>query len=85
LLFEAAMHTDLSDVIVVYAPEHIQIKRLVQRDHLSEADALARVQSQMPIEEKKKRATFVIDNSGPIENTRKQTLDLFKRLKDRPA
>ena len=34
LLFEAAMHTDLSDVIVVYAPEHIQIKRLVQRDHL---------------------------------------------------
>jgi dephospho-CoA kinase len=85
LLFEAAMHTDLSDVIVVYAPEHIQIKRLVQRDHLSEADALARIRSQMPIEEKKNKATFVIDNSGPIENTRKQTLDLFKRLKDRTA
>jgi dephospho-CoA kinase len=85
LLIEAGMHDDINDVIVVYAPEHIQIKRLVQRDHLSEADALARVRSQMPIEEKKKRATFVIDNSGPIENTRKQTLDLFKRLKDRTA
>jgi dephospho-CoA kinase len=85
LLIEAGMHDNINDVIVVYAPEHIQIKRLVQRDHLSEADALARVRSQMPIEEKKKKATFVIDNSGPIENTRKQTLDLFKRLKDRSA
>jgi dephospho-CoA kinase len=85
LLFEAAMHADLSDVIVVYAPEHIQIKRLVQRDQISEADALARVRSQMPIEEKKKMATIVIDNSGAIDHTRKQTLDIFKRLKDSAA
>lgn len=85
LLIEAGMHDDINDVIVVYAPEHIQIKRLVQRDQISEADALARVRSQMPIEEKKKRATLVIDNSGSIENTRKQTLDLFERLKDRSA
>jgi dephospho-CoA kinase len=83
LLFEAAMHADLSDVIVVYAPEHIQIKRLVQRDQISEADALARIRSQMPIEEKKKKATIVIDNSGAIDHTRKKTLDIFKRLKDK--
>jgi dephospho-CoA kinase len=85
LLFEAAMHADLSDVIVVYAPEHIQIKRLVQRDQISEADALARIRSQMPIEEKKKKATIVIDNSGAIDHTRKKTLDIFKRLKDKAA
>ncbi len=85
LLIEAGMHDDLNEIIVVYTPQDIQIQRLMQRDHISEADALSRVQSQMPIEEKKKRATFVIDNSGPIENTRKQTLDIFKRLKDRSA
>jgi dephospho-CoA kinase len=81
LLFEAEMHKDLSEVIVVYAPEHIQIKRLMKRDNISEADAVARVRSQMPIEEKKNRATIVIDNSGTMQDTRKQTLEIFKTLK----
>ena len=81
LLFEAEMHKDLSEVIVVYAPEHIQVKRLMKRDNISEADAVARVRSQMPIEEKKNRATIVIDNSGTMEDTRKQTLEIFKTLK----
>jgi dephospho-CoA kinase len=80
LLIEAGMHQDLSEIIVVYTPQYIQIKRLMQRDQISEADALARVCSQMPIEEKKKLATIVIDNSGAIENTRKQTIEIFKRL-----
>ncbi len=83
LLLEAGMHTDLSEVIVVYAPQQLQLKRLMHRDQISEAEALARVRSQMPIEEKKRKATIVIDNSGTIEHTREQTLDLFKRLKDR--
>ena len=81
LLFEAEMHKDLSEVIVVYAPEHIQIKRLMKRDNISEADAVARVRSQMPIEEKKNRATIVIDNSGTMEDTRKRTLEIFRTLK----
>lgn len=82
LLFEAGMGSDLSEVIVVYAPEPIQVKRLMKRDHISHADAMARVRSQMPIEEKKKLATMVIDNSGTREHTRKQTLEIFQRLKE---
>ena len=85
LLIEAGMHDDLSEIIVVYTPQDIQIQRLMQRDRISEADALARVQSQMSIEEKKQQATLVIDNSGTIENTRRLTLDIFKRLKDSTA
>ncbi len=81
LLFETEMHKDLSEVIVVYAPEHIQVERLMKRDNISEADAVARVRSQMPIEEKKKRATIVIDNSGTMQDTRKRTLEIFKTLK----
>ena len=81
LLLEAQMHKDFSEIIVVYAPEHTQIERLMQRDGISKADALARIHSQMPIEEKKDLATIVIDNSGTRENTRKQTLDIFQRFK----
>jgi dephospho-CoA kinase len=81
LLLEAQMHKNLSEVIVVYAPEHTQIKRLMQRDGISKADALARVRSQMSIEEKKDLATIVIDNSGTRENTRKRTLEIFQRIK----
>jgi len=81
LLIEAEMQNDLSEVIVVYAPEHIQLSRLKQRDHISETEALARIRSQMPIEEKKELATVVIDNSGTLEDTRKQTIEIFKNLK----
>ena len=81
LLLEAQIHKALSEVIVVYVPEHTQIKRLMQRDGISETDALARINSQMPIEEKKNLATIVIDNSGTRENTRKQTLEIFQRFK----
>jgi len=84
LLYETGMHSNLSEVIVVYAPEHIQVKRLMQRDHISQEDALARIRSQMPIEQKKSLATTVIDNSGTLEHARKQTLKIFKRLKEPP-
>ena len=83
LLIETQAYMDLSELIVVYAPEHIQIARLMQRDGISRTDALARVRSQMPIEEKKGKATIVIDNSGTRENTRKQTLKIFQQLKDK--
>jgi dephospho-CoA kinase len=82
LLIETQTYMDLSELIVVYAPEHIQIARLMQRDRISKTDALARVRSQIPIEEKKGKATIVIDNSGTRENTSRQTLKLFQRLKD---
>jgi dephospho-CoA kinase len=82
LLIEAEMDNDLSEVIVVYVPEHVQVERLMQRDGISEADAFARIRSQMPIEEKKDKATIVVDNSGTRENTRRQTLKIFQRLKD---
>ena len=81
LLMEAQMHKNFSEVIVVYAPEHTQIERLMQRDGISKADALARVRSQMSIEEKKDLATIVIDNSGTRKNTRKRTLEIFQRIK----
>ena len=83
LLIEAGMHKELQEVIVVYAPEHIQLQRLMQRDNLSEAEALARIRSQLPIEEKKKVASIVIDNTGSKDKTRQVTLSIYQYLKSK--
>lgn len=85
LLLEAGMEKDLAEVIVVYVPEPLQLQRLMQRDGIGEKAAMARIRSQMPIEEKRKRATIVIDNSGEIKNTKRSALVVFERLKKKAA
>lgn len=81
LLMEIEMERRFEKVIVVYAPPISQTKRLVQRDHLSEEAALNRLKSQMPIEEKVRRADFVIDNSGSLVETRRQVRQVYEELK----
>ena len=83
LLLEAGMERDLAEVIVVYVPEALQLERLMKRDGIGEKAAMARIRSQMPIEEKRKRATVVIDNSGSMSDSRRQALAVFYRLKQR--
>ena len=85
LLIEARMHKSLSEIIVVYAPEEVQLHRLMNRNHFSREEALARIHSQMPIEAKRKFATILIDNSGSLEQTRAQTRDAFTYLKSKAA
>jgi dephospho-CoA kinase len=80
LLFEAGMQQGLDEVIVVCVPEQIQIERLMARDGLNESEALVRIRAQMPIESKKALATRLIDNSGSLENTRGQTLGIYRQL-----
>lgn len=81
LLYEAGMDRDLSDVIVVYVPEALQLQRLMARDGLSAAEAMARIRSQLPLAEKRRRATIVIDNSGSKTAARQLASALFDRLK----
>jgi len=63
---------DLSKVVVVYIDENTQLKRLIQRDGFSEIEARARINSSMPIEEKRKLADYVVDNSGNLKYLQKQ-------------
>lgn len=70
LLFESgAMLRYLSKIIVVSCRPEQQLERLMARNNLSEADASARIQCQMSMEEKCRRADFVVDNSGDIAAT----------------
>ncbi len=80
LLIEIGMHKNMPEVIVVYVPEELQLERLMRRDGLSRQAAMARIESQMPIDEKKALASIVIDNSGSLTQTRRRTLQVYDRL-----
>jgi len=67
-------------VWVVAVDGETQAERLMARDGLTEAEAQARVESQMPLAEKRQRADAVIDNSGGIEDTKEQVLAAFKHF-----
>jgi len=80
LLYESGLERMFEEVVVVYVPREVQLARLMRRDGLTREQAEERLSAQMPIEEKKRRADFVIDNSGTIEETERQ-VDLFCRRK----
>lgn len=62
LFFESNRYP-IEKVIVVYTPKEIQLKRLMTRDNSSKKEALLRINSQIDIEIKKEKATYLIDNS----------------------
>ena len=69
LLFEGDRVGLVEGVLLVDTPEEVQLRRLMLRDGIAEAAARARVAAQMPLAEKRRRATWVIDNSGTPEET----------------
>ncbi|WP_057911464.1 dephospho-CoA kinase [Peribacillus muralis] len=72
LLFESKLTYMVEKTLLIYADERNQLKRLMNRNGLSEADALARIHSQMPLADKKALADAVIDNNGELTETKKQ-------------
>jgi len=79
LLFESKLQYMCDKTLLVYADEGIQLQRLMQRNQLSDKEAMARIHSQMPLREKKALADAVIDNNGRIEETEKQLWDILRK------
>jgi len=79
LLFENGYEPIFASTILVYVPEALQLERLRGRG-MPEADARARIANQLPIEDKRSRATYVIDNSGSREQTRAQTEKVWTEI-----
>jgi dephospho-CoA kinase len=77
LLFENGLARLYSTDVLVYVPEDMQLERLVKGRGLSADKARAMISAQMPIEEKRKLAHHVIDNSGSLEATRQQVQRLW--------
>ncbi len=83
LLFESGLTDKVDCVIVVYADVPTQTSRLMQRDGLTEAAALARINSQIPLKDKLKTADYIIDNNAASSETLKETQLLFEKLKNK--
>ncbi len=86
LLYEEGLDRLCRRVWCVALSRETQLRRLQERDHLSEAEALDRINSQMPVEEKAARADVVISTEGTMEETRQlvlrhwqEELDLARR------
>ncbi len=80
LLYEAGWHTLFPVVILVYVPVEMQIARLMSRDALPFEEAQKTLTFQMSIEEKRKKARYIIDNSGLVEETRVRVKELLDML-----
>jgi dephospho-CoA kinase len=74
LLIEVGWQNTVDEIWLVYVERETQIKRLMQRDGLSPEDALVRIESQMPLSEKKKYAKVIIDNGFALEKTKEQVI-----------
>ena len=82
LMIEAGNYRNFDKLIVVTCSTEEQKRRLRQRSNLSEEQIEARLRSQMPTEEKVKYADYVIDNSGDLEHTRRQVVEVNSRLRE---
>lgn len=81
LLFEAKMERMTDKVIVVIRNEDAQINTLQKEKGLSLKEARERIESQLPLSEKVKRAHFVVDNNGTLPDTEKQVKEICAGLK----
>jgi len=81
LLFENQVHLWLRPVIFVGCDLAIQKERLHKRDGLDEREIQQHLEAQMPLEDKRKLADFIIENNSDLEYLQQQVRDLWKRLK----
>ena len=76
LLFEVQWEKEFDYILLISAKKSTQIRRILERDKRSENDALNIINSQLSLDEKKKRSDFVIENDGNIEEL-KEKIDKF--------
>ena len=81
LLFEKNLEELFDCVIVVYTEPERQIKRLMERDGITEDEAKRKIAMQLSIEKKRELADVVIDNSNGIDYTRKQVKEIAEKIK----
>ncbi len=78
LIFETGREGEFQGVLLVDCDPELQLARLRARDRLGEAGARARLAAQLPAAERRRRATWIVDNSGSLEDTRAQLHRLWE-------
>jgi len=85
LLIESGGYKRFDKLIVVHCRPEVQLQRLMRRNKLSREEAEQRIATQMPQEEKKRYADYLIDTSGDFAETRRQTEDVYHALREASA
>ena len=80
LMIESGGYRRFDKIIVVHCRTEVQIERLMIRNGLTRSEAESRIAAQMPQEEKKLYADFLIDTSDGFEPTRQQTVEVYNAL-----
>ena len=81
LMIESGGYRRMDKLVVVFCEPEIQLQRLLRRDGLARETAEARIAAQMPQDEKKTFADFLIDTSGDHSQTRAQVEDVYRELR----
>jgi len=82
LFFENGAY-NIKDSVVVYTPSDIQLQRFIKRNKYSTEESLKRISTQMPIDEKKAKATWIIDNSKNLKHLQQECEDFVDIIKDK--
>jgi dephospho-CoA kinase len=80
LLFEKGLEDELRPVVLVAAPERLQIERALGRPGSTRADVLKRLTAQLPLREKQARADWIITNDGTLEELYERADDVVREL-----
>jgi dephospho-CoA kinase len=80
LFFETSSYP-IKHSVVVYTPKALQLERFMKRNGFSQEESLRRIESQMDIEEKKARATWVIDNSSNLKHLQRECEQFVETIK----
>jgi dephospho-CoA kinase len=81
LFFENGNY-DIKESVVVYTPKDIQLERFIKRNGYTKEESLKRINSQMSIDEKKSKATWVIDNSKDLKHLQQEVEDFVAKIKE---
>lgn len=85
LMIESGGYSRFDKLIVVHCLPEIQIQRLMARNAISREEAERRIAAQMPQDEKKRYADFLIDTSSGFEDTRRRTAEVYRQLRELSA
>ena len=80
LMIESGGYKRFDKLIVVHCETQLQLERLMKRDNISREEAERRITAQLPQEEKKKHADYLIDTSEGFESARQQTVVVWHQL-----
>lgn len=82
LLFEAQMEDLVDIVLVVFAKEEIQIKRIMERDNCTQEEAMRIIKAQISQQDKISKSDYTIDNSGTIEELKEKLNGFLEKIEE---